>query len=387
MSDFLTIFLLPPYPIAILIGSDKLPQIGLDTDVSMKKSASSHPHNTRPTNLKMLAAHLNLSPSTISFVLNDSPGRSIPTVTRERVKAAAAKFNYQPSMIARTLQGKRMQTIGVLLPELGEGYHSQVLSGVGDLLIREGYFYFTVHHRHKKDLVLAYPDLLRSRGVDGILAIDTHLDAPPPLPTVLVAGHTNLPGVTNVVLDHQLAAKLALHHLYKLGHRKIAFMQGQPFSSDTDSRWDATLATAAELGIEVSDELTVHLEKDSHSPEISYPGIRKLIQSHRHFTAVLCFNDVSAMGSIRALHEGGLRVPQDVSVLGFDDIQSAVYQVPSLTTIRQPLQKMGSIAAQNLLKKLAGKTTPDLIHVEPELMVRESTGPAASRPHKRTAKN
>jgi DNA-binding LacI/PurR family transcriptional regulator len=139
----------------------------------MKKSASPHPHETRPTNLKMLAAYLNLSPSTISYVLNDSPGRSIPTATRDRVKAAAAKFNYRPSMIARTLQGKRMQTIGVLLPELGEGYHSQVLSGVGDLLIREGYFYFTVHHRHKKDLIETYPDLLRSRGVDGILAIDT----------------------------------------------------------------------------------------------------------------------------------------------------------------------------------------------------------------------
>ncbi len=109
----------------------------------MKKSAAPHPHETRPTSLKMLAAYLNLSPSTISYVLNDSPGRSIPTATRDRVKAAAAKFNYRPSMIARTLQGKRMQTIGVLLPELGEGYHSQVLSGVGDLLIREGYFYFT----------------------------------------------------------------------------------------------------------------------------------------------------------------------------------------------------------------------------------------------------
>ena len=354
----------------------------------MKKTAAAPTHNAnaRPTSLKMLAAYLNLSPSTISFVLNDSPGRSIPATTRERVKAAAAKFNYQPSMIARTLQGKRMQTVGVLLPELGEGYHSQVLSGVGDMLIREGYFYFTVHHRHKKDLIDAYPDLLRSRGVDGILAIDTHLETPLPLPTVLVAGHNDLPGVTNVILDHRLAAKLALNHLYELGHRKIAFMQGQPFSSDSDVRWAATVEMARELGLEISEELTVHLEKDSHSPEISYPGIRKLIQSRRHFTAVLCFNDVSAMGSIRALHEGGLHVPADVSVLGFDDIQSAAFQVPSLTTIRQPLQKMGSTAAQILLKKLAGKVTPDLIHVEPELVVRESTAPPSLTPPRRSGR-
>jgi DNA-binding LacI/PurR family transcriptional regulator len=352
----------------------------------MPKTSPSTAHATRRTSLKMLAEYLDLSPSTISFVLNNAPGRSIPEATRQRVKAAAAKFNYQPSMIARTLQGKRMQTIGVLLPELGEGYHSQVLSGVGDLLMREGFFYFTVHHRHKKELVSAYPELLRSRGVDGILAIDTHLEegGPLPLPTVLVAGHTNVAGVTNVILNHDLAAELALRHLYQLGHRKIAFMQGQPFSSDSDTRWTATLHVAHELGLSVSDELTIHLEKDSHSPEISYPGIRRLIRSHHPFTAVLCFNDVSAMGTIRALHEAGLRVPNDVSVLGFDDIQSSQFQVPSLTTIRQPLQKMGSTAARMLLKKLAGEITPELIRIDPELIVRESTSRAASASKKRS---
>lgn len=333
----------------------------------------------------MLAEYLSLSPSTISFVLNDAPGRSIPETTRQRVKAAAAKFNYQPSMIARSLQGKRMQTIGVLLPELGEGYHSQVLSGVGDQLIRAGFFYFTVHHRHKKELVSTYPELLRSRGVDGILAIDTHLEENTPLPTVLVGGHTNLPGITNVVLNHKLAAELALQHLYQLGHRKIAFMQGQPFSSDSDTRWSATLRAARELGVTVSDNLTIRLEKDSHSPEISYPGIRRLIHSRQHFTAVLCFNDVSAMGTIRALHEAGLNVPGDVSVLGFDDIQSSQFQVPSLTTIRQPLQKMGSTAAQILLKKLANEATPELIQADPELIIRESTSRAGSQSKKRVA--
>lgn len=327
----------------------------------------------------MLAEYLGLSPSTVSFVLNDVPGRSIPESTRKRIKEAAAKFNYQPSMIARTLQGKRMQAVGVLLPELGDGYHAQVISGVGDLLMHEGFFYFTVHHRHKKDLVSTYPELLRSRGVDGIVAIDTHLseDKPLPLPTVLVAGHTELPDVTNVVLNHKLAAELALRHLYELGHRRIAFMQGQPFSSDTDNRWAATMEVARELGIPVHDELTIHLHKDSLSPEISYPGIRRLISNKRRFTAVLCFNDISAMGSVRALHEAGIRVPEDVSVLGFDDIQSAQFHVPSLTTIRQPLQKMGRTAARILLKKLANETTPDLVQVEPELIVRESTARVA----------
>jgi LacI family transcriptional regulator len=351
----------------------------------MQKQPVPQPRH-RHASLKMLAEHLGLSPSTISYVLNDTPGRSIPESTRARVKAAALHFNYQPSMIARNLKGKRMQTIGILLPELGEGYHSQVLSGVGDLLMRKDYFYFTVHHRHRKDLVETYPSLLRSRGVDGILAIDTHLDAPPPLPTVTVAGHTTIPGVSNVLLDEEHAAHLSLSHLRDLGHNKIAFMHGQPFSSDSDTRWNATLCNAKKLGIEIHPELMIHLSKDSHSPEISYPGIRKLIASGRPFTAVLCFNDVSAMGTIRALHEAGLRVPHDVSVLGFDDIQSAAYQVPSLTTIRQPLQQMGSTAAQLLLKKLSGEVIPEFLQVEPELIIRESTAPARKMDTKKRAR-
>jgi DNA-binding LacI/PurR family transcriptional regulator len=323
----------------------------------------------------MLAEHLDLSPSTISFVLNDTPGRSIPEATRERIRAAAAKFNYHPSMIARSLQGKRMQTVGIVLPELGEGYHSQVLSGIGDLLMREGYFYFTVHHRHKPEFIKAYPNLLQSRGVEGILLIDTHLIAPLPLPAVLVAGHTDLPHIPNVVLDHELAARLALRHLYELGHRKIVFMKGQSISTDTEQRWSATMQAARDLGLRVDRKLTIQLAKDSTSPEISYPGIHDLLECRRKFTAILCFNDISAMGSIRALHDAGLRVPTDVSIVGFDDIQSASFQVPSLTTIRQPLRLMGRTAAESLLRKLAGEAVPRIIRVEPELIIRESTAP------------
>src|SRR5271168_1602705 len=255
----------------------------------MSKTVPSPKSSPQRVSLKFLAEHLDLSPSTISFVLNNTPGRSIPEPTRERVRVAAAKFNYHPSMIARSLQGKRMQTVGILLPELGEGYHSQVLSGIGDLLMQEGYFYFTVHHRHKVDLIQTYPTLLQSRGVDGILAIDTHLTDPLPLPTVLVAGHTTLPHIPNVVLDHELAARLALGHLYELGHRKIVFVKGQSISTDTELRWNATMQAARELGLRVDRKLTIQLAKDSTSPEISYPGIHDLLEQRHKFTAILCF--------------------------------------------------------------------------------------------------
>lgn len=327
----------------------------------------------------MLAEYLDLSAATVSFVLNDAPNRSIPESTRERVRQAARKFGYQPSHIARSLQGQRTHTVGVLLPELGDGYHSLVLSGAADVFMREGFFFFTAHHRHKKDLVAEYPGLLHARGIEGVLAIDTHFGSPPLLPTVAVAGHIAIPGVSNVVLDHERAAELALGHLYALGHRKIVYMRGQLFSSDSRSRWRSTLRVARSLGLQVSPDLTIRLDKDTHSPELGYPGIQHLLLRHRSFTAVLCFNDVSAIGTIRSLHDAGLRVPADVSVMGFDDIPAAEFYTPRLTTIRQPLQQMGSIAASLLLKKIEGVKIPEISRVDPELILRESTAKVTSK--------
>jgi DNA-binding LacI/PurR family transcriptional regulator len=345
----------------------------------MPRKTSSSPPAARRVSLKMLAEHLDLSPATVSFVLNNAPGRSIPPATRERVQAAAKKFGYQPSLIARSLQGLKTQTIGILLPELGEGYHSLVLSGAAEVLMQEGYFFFTAHHRHRKDLVAEYPRLLQARGVDGILAIDTQLEGALQAPTVSVAGHTTIPGVTNVILDHNRAAELALGHLYRLGHRRIAYMHGQPFSSDSQTRWQSIMQVARTLSLEVPKDLIIQLDKDLNTPELGYPGIHQLLLRRRDFTAVLCFNDISAIGSIRALHDAGLKVPADVSVLGFDDIQAASYIVPSLTTIRQPLQHMGALAASSLLKKLANEKLPDTIKVDPELIMRESTGQVTRR--------
>src|SRR6202021_138321 len=172
--------------------------------------------------------------------------------------------------------------------------------------------------------------------------------------------------------------ELAPGHLYRFGHRKIAYAQGQPFSSDSQSRWQSIMQVARTLSLEVPSDLIIQLDRDLTTPELGYPGIHQLLLRRRDFTAVLCFNDISAIGAIRALHDAGLKVPEDVSILGFDDIQAASYIVPSLTTIRQPLQHMGALAASSLLKKLAHEKIPDIIKLDPELIVRESTAQVPS---------
>jgi DNA-binding LacI/PurR family transcriptional regulator len=200
------------------------------------------------------------------------------------------------------------------------------------------------------------------------------------VPAVAIAGHKSIKGLTNVVLDHRRAAELILHHLHQLGHRHIAFMRGQPFSSDSLTRWQNIAAVAKELDLPVSPQLTVQLERDISSPELGYPVVQSLLQSRRPFTAIVSFNDMAAIGAIRALRDANLRVPEDVSVIGFDDIQLADYHNPRLTTIRQPLREMGATAARILLQRLQGfKDYPPEFAVPPELIIRESSGPASPK--------
>ena len=337
----------------------------------MKKNP---PPKNEPIGLKQLAAYLGLNPATISVVLNEVPGRSIPQATRDRIKAAAKKFNYRPSLLARSLRNRRTLTIGILVPELGDGYHTQVMSGIGDHLMDAGYFYFTAHHRHRKNLVEEYAQMLLARGAEALITIDTALEHSYAVPVVAVAGHRPINGVTNVVLDHKFAAELALAHLHSLGHRHVAFMRGQSFSSDSDERWQSLVDIAKEIGIAIKPELTVQLDQDSTSPELGYPVMQRLLSRRERFTALVSFNDLAAIGAMRALEDFGLRVPEDVSVIGFDDIKIAAFSNPRLTTIRQPMSNMGRIAAQCVLNQLNGSERfRKQITVEPELVVRGST--------------
>jgi len=338
------------------------------------KSATQH------VSLKSLAKHLQLSPATISLVINRSPAaKSIPQRTQDRVRAAARELNYRPNFIARSLRSQRSFTIGVVVPEISEGYAALVMSGIEDHLLQEGYFYFVVSHRHRADLIEEYPRLLQQRAVDGLIVVDTTCHEGVPIPVVAVSGHRELPGVTNIVLNHARAARLAVEHLAQLGHRKIAFIKGQVFSSDTQVRWEAVRHAAQQLSLHVDNRLVGQLEGESSSPELGYDVTRKLLRADNSFTALLAFNDISAIGAFRALREAGRRIPEDVSVVGFDDIQSAAFQNPGLTTVRQPLRQMGVIAAETLLRRInAPPNSPyaKSITIEPQLVVRASTASA-----------
>jgi DNA-binding LacI/PurR family transcriptional regulator len=328
--------------------------------------------------LKAVAQHVGLTPGTVSAVLNDSPAaRCIPQETQNRIHAAAKELNYCPNFFARILRNKRTYTIGVIAEEIGDAYGSMVISGIEAHLRKMDYFFFTVVHRHDEHLLSQYSQLLLQRGVEGFITVDTTVFETPSLPTVAVAGHKKVKGVTNIVLDHVRAATLALNHLAGLGHKRIAFMKGHPLSSDSKDRWKAICEVAQKIGLKIERELTVQINIDESTPQLGYPFTKQLLARNKPFTALFAYNDVSAFGAIRALQEQGLRVPQDVSVMGFDDIPSAAFNTPSLTTVQQPLARMGQVAAQILLERIAGRDDyPSEIAIEPELVVRESTAEA-----------
>ena len=218
--------------------------------------------------------------------------------------------------------------------------------------------------------------MLVTRGVEGFITVDTSITEEPTRPTVAVAGHSAVPGVTNLILDQKLAARLALIHLLELGHRDIAFMKGQAASSDSASRWAAICAASKELGVRIQPELVVQIEQDLTTPQIGYPYGKQLLARRKPFTALFAYNDLSAIGAIWAFREAGLSVPQEISVVGFDDVPVAVFSNPALTTIRQPLQQMGQIAAKTLIDQIERKAEfRSEIVIEPELVIRASTGP------------
>lgn len=333
--------------------------------------------------MKELAKHLGLSQTTVSRVINNSgSAHRISEATQKRVLAAAAEMNYKASPLARGLRSRRSQTIGVMVPEISGGYSASVLSGIEDVLLVSGFFYFVVSHHHREELLRDYPALLLSRAVEGIIAVDSALDVELPVPIVAVSGHLRSSWILNIELDHTLAARYALEHLQRLGHRKIAFIKGQSFSSDTEIRWQAITRVASELKIPIDPHLVIALEGDDPTPEPGRVATHKLLAAGVSFSAIFAFNDLSAMGAIVALREAGVDVPSGVSVLGFDDVVGAATNNPPLTTVRQPLQEMGRAAATALLHRIRHPKASDgtaqeaeSILVLPTFVERKSTAP------------
>ncbi len=333
---------------------------------------------TKPPGLKEIAAYLKLSPATVSMVVNDVPlAKSLSEETRARVLAAAKHFNYRPNLIARSLSKRESRTIGVIAPESSDGYFPRVMRGIENAMLQAGYLYFTTSHLGRADLTREYPNALTQRGVDGLIFVNTPIHENPGVPAVCISDACKIPGITSILVDQREGMFRAIEHLANLGHRRILMMCGSEWSMDADDRYRAMVDAARRLQLPVLPELTLHLETNQLTPELPYRAMLQLLSGEPDFTAICAFNDVSALGAIRAMKDFGLRCPEDISVLGVDDISMAAYTLPRLSTMAQPLEDMGAAAVEQIVAKIQ---RPHEEHA-PRVMfpmtlhARESTGP------------
>jgi DNA-binding LacI/PurR family transcriptional regulator len=331
--------------------------------------------------LKFIAEYLGLSATTVSVVLTNSPlASTIANRTKVRIWEAANKFEYRPNLFARYLQTKRSYSIAVLVPEIGDEFSSMLISGIESKLVEAKFNYFVESHRFAPVQIENSPDTLMDRQVEGMIFINTPLKKSMPVPVVAISDITNAPGVNRIVIDNYAVARAGLEHLKSLGHSRIAFFKGPEHNGDTEARWSAILRVSADLGLEVNPELTVTLGTYFSINQMSmmqrgYDAVVSLLQRGRPFTALMAFNDKSATGAIRAIQDRGLAVPKDISVIGIDDLAFSAYLSPRLTTIRQPLIHMGATAASTLLQQIGNEEVPEETILQPELVIRESTGP------------
>lgn len=330
------------------------------------------------TTIHEVAQAAGVSIATVSRALNGR-GR-ISKATRLRVLQTAQDLGYQPNDLARSLLAKTTQTIAVIVPDITNPFFPELIKGIEQVACARGHLVLLCDSADDKIRVWKDLAALRRKQVDGIILVGARLSADriaavtAGLPVVTVDRDVQLSSASVVQSDHRSGAALATDYLLALGHRRIAYLTGTPGLTVTALRLAGYEAALAQAGLLVDQSLVVSagfLEEEGHQ------AARELLSRATDFTAVLAANDLSAIGALAALEEAGLRVPADVSVMGFDDIHLASYIRPRLSTVRQHIFRLGARAAEVLIDQLVTVGSTQIVHetMEVELVVRESTAP------------
>lgn len=323
--------------------------------------------------LGMVAKASGVSPSTVSRILNGTA--VVSQEKREAIDRAIAELGFIPNPIARGLAGGRTFSIGVVTQALDSPFYGVALRGIEEVLTPLGYSPLFVSGEWNEKEEARCIEVLRSRMVDGMIILTGRLsdDAlrqlSTTLPVVVTGRDLNAPGLFSLNFNDFEGARLATHHLLALGHRQIAFIAGDPLHPDADERLRGYRSALKAAGVRYNAALVL---PGKYHEESGLLAVERLIDSSEPFTAIFAANDQMAFGAALALHRRGLRVPDDISLVGFDDLAGASHSIPPLTTIHQAAHELGRLAATSLLHMLAGKTPKEALP-EPRLIVRGST--------------
>jgi len=344
----------------------------------MKTSARKTPATTAGTQgkkvtLEMVAAACGVSPSTVSRILNGTA--IVSPEKREAVDRAIAELGFIPNPIARGLAGGRTLSVGVVTQAIDSPFYGVALRGIEEELSQAGYSPLFVSGHWNAEEERRCIEVLRSRRVDGmilltgILSDEALRNLAKTMPVVITGRTLTAPGLYALDFNNFEGARLATHHLLSLGHRKIAFISGDPIHPDAAERLRGYRAALEAAGVRYKPALVM---PGKYFEESGLMAVERLIDSGEPFTAIFSANDQMAFGAALALHRRVLRVPDDISLVGFDDLAGAEHSIPPLTTIHQAAHELGRLAAVSLLQLLSGQT-PDGTLPEPRLIARAST--------------
>src|SRR3984957_9363389 len=336
------------------------------------------------------------SVSTVSIVLSEAPlSQNVAKSTREQIREMAQQLGYHPDAYARSLRRRRSQTIAVLAYDLSDPFCIPIVQGIQAGLHPADYLPLLVDAQTQRKLFDSYLKMILERRAEGVIVIASWIFQETNLledieknqvPIVIVGRDLTDKKVSSLLVDNNDGGALAMRQLIELGHRSVAIVRGPEELFDTEPRWAGVRRAAAEAGIQIDSRLVFQLP-NLMDPTSGFEGglriSKEMLASGRPFTAVLAFDDLTALGVVRGLTDAGLKVPDDCSVVGFDDVLPAAVSTPGITTIRQPLREMGLLASEWTLEAInsrgssAGRS-PNLHKAPPQLVVRMSTGQASA---------
>jgi LacI family transcriptional regulator len=345
--------------------------------------------------IREVAKESGFSSTTVSIVLNNAPlARYIPDTTKNRIQRAAKKLGYRPNLFARTLRNHRTHTVGVMVFDMTDPYCTPILRGIESALYQASFLPILTDVHNERSRFERYLEMLLDRRVEALIVvanwlfvdIDVLADLEKSnIPTAMIGRELQAGSISSVIVDNELGAHSAIDHLFSLGHRQIAFLRGPRHISDTAPRWKGIRNFAKANGLQIDSDLVLDLPESSNplsSFEAGCTLTEGLLRKKRSFTALMAFDDMTAFGAIRALSTHGIRVPEQCSVIGFDDIAHSRVLTPALTTVRQPMPEMGKMAVSIVaegINALQGKRKLATIHRKllPQLIVRSSTSRVA----------
>ncbi len=354
------------------------------TDLKQRRERAASPARGGVVSLRDVAKEAKVSVATVSMVLNGNP--RISRATSLRIQRLVERMGYQPNRLAQSLSSRYTNVVAVMLPALrhafADAYFGEVISGICDKAGKMGY---------KVMLEQAKPEFLKEkqhiriferRYVDGVLCLGTNDRhrwvedfGEAGCPAMVVDNHFDQVRIDHVVCDYRSGAEQVMNYLIQLGHRKIGLITAAPEIKTARSVRETYRAKLAELGVQPDDNWIVDGE---FTEEGGAEAARQLMESVPGLTAIFAGNDKMAIGAMHQVVTLGQRVPQDVSVVGFDDLQHAAFVNPTLTTIHLPLYEVGAMSLERLIERIHGRAEPVNETLPTHLVVRNSTAMAKS---------